>query len=55
LSTPGTNPIDLPQDMIRTRIVLTILETCGQYFEKGSLKKKCDIFLLFFQVNELYN
>ena len=38
--------------MIRTRIVITILETCGQYFEKGSLKKKCDIFLLFFQVEQ---
>lgn len=45
----GTNPIDLPPDMMRIRLILTILETCGQYFEKGSLKKKCDIFLLFFQ------
>jgi len=45
----GTNPLDTPDEMIRVRLVLTILETCGQYFEKGSLKKKCDIFLLFFQ------
>eukprot|EP00116_Pleurobrachia_bachei_P006654 sb/3466916/ len=45
----ATNPIDPPTDTIRIRLVLTIMDTCGQYFEKGNLKKKCDTFLLFFQ------
>lgn len=41
--------IDLPDDFFRIRLVSTLLETCGMYFEKGPVKKKLDFFLAFFQ------
>ncbi|KAK5175510.1 mRNA decay protein [Saxophila tyrrhenica] len=47
---PGRiSPIDLPDDYFRVRLVGTLLETCGVYFEKGAVKKKLDFFLAFFQ------
>lgn len=42
-------PIDLPDDFFRIRLVCSILETCGIYYEKGAAKKKLDFFLTFFQ------
>ncbi|XP_065910313.1 regulator of nonsense transcripts 2-like isoform X2 [Dysidea avara] len=33
----------------RARLVCILLDTCGQYFEHGSSKKKLDYFLVFFQ------
>ena len=42
-------PLDLPDDYFRIRLVSTLLETCGMYFEKGAVKKKLDFFLSFFQ------
>ena len=42
-------PIDLPDDFFRIRLVSTLLETCGMYFEKGAGKKKLDFFLTYFQ------
>ena len=42
-------PIDLPDDYFRIRLVCSLLETCGVYFEKGALKKKLDFFLSFLQ------
>lgn len=42
-------PIDLPDDFFRIRLVCSILETCGMYYEKGAAKKKLDFFLTFFQ------
>ncbi|QDS70729.1 hypothetical protein FKW77_002918 [Venturia effusa] len=48
--TPGTlNPIDLPDDYFRIRLVCTLLENCGEFFSKGAAKKKLDFFLTFFQ------
>jgi len=41
--------IDLPDDYFRIRLVCSILETCGMYYEKGAAKKKLDFFLTFFQ------
>ena len=41
------DPID---NYFRIRLVCIILETCGQYFDRGSTKKKLDCFLLYFQV-----
>lgn len=48
--TPGNlNPIDLPDDYFRIRLVCTLLENCGEFFSKGAAKKKLDFFLTFFQ------
>lgn len=44
------NPLDLPDDFFRIRLVCNILETCGTCFERGAAKKKLDFFLTFFQV-----
>jgi regulator of nonsense transcripts 2 len=43
------NPIDLPDDYFRIRLVCNLLETCGMYYDKGAAKKKLDFFLSFFQ------
>jgi regulator of nonsense transcripts 2 len=48
---PGKlNPLDLPDDFFRIRLVCTLLDTCGHCFDRGSAKKKLDFFLIFFQV-----
>jgi len=44
------NPLDLPDDYFRIRLVCNLLETCGAYYDKGIAKKKLDFFLTFFQV-----
>ncbi|GAB7337284.1 hypothetical protein MBLNU457_g2649t2 [Dothideomycetes sp. NU457] len=47
---PDSNcPVDLPDDFFRVRLVCSLLETCGMYFDKGALKKKLDFFLTFLQ------
>ncbi|BDD59213.1 hypothetical protein MAP00_004437 [Monascus purpureus] len=47
---PGKiNPLDLPDDFFRIRLVCTLLDTCGHCFDRGSAKKKLDFFLTFFQ------
>ena len=48
---PGLyNPLDQSDDFFRLRLICTILETCGMYYEKGAAKKRLDFFLTFFQV-----
>ena len=42
---------DLPDDFFRIRLICTLLETCGMYYEKGPAKKKLEFFLTFFQVS----
>ncbi|KAK8198541.1 mRNA decay protein [Zalaria obscura] len=42
-------PIDLPDDYFRIRLVCSLLETCGMYFDKGAVRKKLDFFLTYFQ------
>ena len=44
------NPLDLPDDFFRIRLVCTLLDTCGHCFDRGSARKKLDFFLTFFQV-----
>lgn len=44
-----TTPFDLPDDFFRIRLVCTILDTCGECFDRGSSRKKLDFFLTFFQ------
>ncbi|KAF3904809.1 hypothetical protein ABW20_dc0104176 [Dactylellina cionopaga] len=47
---PGVyNPLDPPDNHFRIRLVCTILDTCGECFDRGSSKKKLDFFLAFFQ------
>ena len=44
------SPLDPPEHLFRIRLVCVVLDTCGQYFDKGSSKKKLDCFLVYFQV-----
>ncbi|XXG94363.1 mRNA decay protein [Hypoxylon texense] len=47
---PGrVNPFDLPDDFFRIRLVATMLETCGMFFNRGAAGKKLDYFLSFLQ------
>ncbi|KAK6346650.1 hypothetical protein TWF696_006770 [Orbilia brochopaga] len=47
---PGVfNPLDPPDNHFRIRLVCTLLDTCGECFDRGSSKKKLDFFLAFFQ------
>ncbi|XP_077976967.1 regulator of nonsense transcripts 2-like isoform X2 [Glandiceps talaboti] len=48
LEGPST-PIDPPEHLFRLRLVCTLLDTCGQYFDRGSSKKKLDCFFVYFQ------
>lgn len=48
------SPLDSPEHLFRIRLTCVLLETCGQYFDKGSSKKKLDCFLLYFQKYYLY-
>ncbi|XP_013930028.1 PREDICTED: regulator of nonsense transcripts 2 [Thamnophis sirtalis] len=41
--------LDPPEHLFRIRLVCTILDTCGQYFDRGSSKRKLDCFLVYFQ------
>jgi len=43
------NPLDMPDDYFRIRLVCTILDTCGVCFDRGPARKKLDFFLTFFQ------
>jgi len=44
-----TNAYDPPDDYFRIRLVTTLLDTCGMFFNKGAAGKKLDYFLSFFQ------
>ena len=56
LFTSGTSlPLDPVDSFSRARLVCILLDTCGQYFEHGSSKKKLDHFLVFFQVLASYH
>ncbi|GLT66869.1 hypothetical protein SLA2020_392120 [Shorea laevis] len=41
--------LDPPEDCFRIRMVITLLQTCGHYFGRGSSKRKLDRFLIHFQ------
>ncbi|KAI4339229.1 hypothetical protein MLD38_024191 [Melastoma candidum] len=41
--------LDRPEDCFRIRLVITFLQTCGHYFDRGSSKRKLDRFLIHFQ------
>ena len=51
---PGRfNQFDPPDDFFRIRLVATMLETCGLFFNRGAAGKKLDYFLSFFQVGTI--
>ena len=39
----------MPDDFFRIRLVCTLLDFCGGYFDRGVARKKLDFFLTFFQ------
>ncbi|XP_022744758.1 regulator of nonsense transcripts UPF2-like isoform X2 [Durio zibethinus] len=41
--------LDPPEDYFRIRMVITLLQTCGHYFDRGSSKRKLNRFLIHFQ------
>ncbi|CAH2275598.1 regulator of nonsense transcripts 2 isoform X1 [Pelobates cultripes] len=45
----SSSALDPPEHLFRIRLVCTILDTCGQYFDRGSSKRKLDCFLVYFQ------
>lgn len=47
--TPEQDLLDPPEDFFRIRMIITLLQTCGHYFDRGSKKRKLDKFLLYFQ------
>uniref|UniRef100_A0ACD5USJ2 Uncharacterized protein n=1 Tax=Avena sativa TaxID=4498 RepID=A0ACD5USJ2_AVESA len=47
--TPEQDLLDPPEDFFRIRMIITLLQTCGHYFDRGSSKRKLDKFLLYFQ------
>lgn len=50
VNTDGSpSPLDPPEHLFRIRLVCTLLDTCGQYFDRGSSKKKLDCLLIYFQ------
>ena len=48
-SAEETDRLDPPFSYFRIRLVCSLLETCGQCFNKGLAKKRLDRFLSFFQ------
>ena len=44
-----TSFLDPPEHLFRIRLTCVLLDTCGQYFDRGSSKKKLDCFLVYFQ------
>ncbi|KAJ3612032.1 hypothetical protein NHX12_020309 [Muraenolepis orangiensis] len=45
----GPGLLDPPEHLFRIRLVCTLLDACGQYFDRGSSKRKLDCFLIYFQ------
>lgn len=46
---PEQDVLDPPEDCFRIRMIVTLLQTCGHYFDRGSSKRKLDKFLIYFQ------
>jgi len=42
--------LDPPDNLFRIRLACTLLDTCGQYFNSGTSKKKLNYFFVYFQV-----
>ena len=46
--------LDPSGHLFRIRLICTLLDTCGQYFDHGNYKKKLDCFLVYFQVKSQF-
>ncbi len=42
-------PYDPPEHLFRIRLACVLLDTCGEYFDNGSSKKKLDCYLVYLQ------
>ena len=40
---------DQPADTFRVRLIVTLLDSCGAYFDRGTARRRLDSFLLYFQ------
>ncbi len=49
VDTQSNDILDPIDNFFRIRLVCVLLDTCGQYFDRGSTMKKLDCFLLYFQ------
>ena len=47
--------LDQPDHLLRLRLVLTILDTCGVFFSSGLSKKRLDYYLHYLQVSGLFH
>ena len=48
------SPMDAPDDFFRIRLVCVLLDAVGMCFDRGSLKRKLDDYIIFFQVLQQY-
>ncbi|KAK4008595.1 hypothetical protein OUZ56_013729 [Daphnia magna] len=46
--------LDQPDNLMRLRLVLTILDTCGVFFSSGLAKKRLDCYLVYLQYYHLF-
>ena len=44
---PDERMADAPHDLGRLRLVCTLLDTCGAYLERGSAKRRLDVYLVY--------
>ena len=51
--TGSPSPLDPFDSYFRVRLVCILLDTCGQYFDRGSSKKRLDAFLVYFQCSSV--
>ncbi|XP_071816904.1 regulator of nonsense transcripts 2-like isoform X3 [Apostichopus japonicus] len=49
LDANNPTPFDPPDHLFRIRLVCTLLDTCGHFFDRGNSKKRLDCFLIYFQ------
>lgn len=49
LDANAPSPIDPPEHLFRIRLACVLLDTCGEYFNTGSSKKKLDCYLTYLQ------
>lgn len=48
---PGqVSPLDVPDDFFRVRLICVLLDAVGMCFDRGSLKRRLDDYLVLFQV-----
>lgn len=45
----SSGPLASPSEYFGIRLACHLLDTCGQYFDKGAAKRRLDRYLVFFQ------